>query len=104
MPGKNPRLNPLHARKQLLVAASELNRAQLVQECATMAEQTHALACQAMSLKSFVSVAASLFAGLAPFRRKKPATAAKPSWLQTVLNGAQLVSTLWQTFRPQNRG
>jgi hypothetical protein len=103
MSGKNPRLNPLNTRKQLLVAASELNRAQLVQEFATMTEQTQALACQALSLKSFVSVAASLFAGFVPFRPRKPAIAAKPSWLQTVLKGAQLVCTLGQTFRPQNR-
>jgi hypothetical protein len=104
MSRKNPRLNPLNTRKQLLIAASELNRAQLVQEFATMAEQTQALACQAVSIKSFVSVAASLFAGLAPFRSKQPATAAKSSWLQTVLKGAQLFSSLWQTLRPQNRG
>ena len=28
--GKNPRMNPLESRKQLLIAESELNRAQLV--------------------------------------------------------------------------
>lgn len=103
MSGKNPRLNSLNPHKQLLIVASELNRAQLVQEFTTMTEQTHALACQAMSIKSFFSVAASLFAGFAPFRRRKPAAAAKPSCLQTVLQGAELVSTLWQTFRPKNR-
>ena len=35
--GKKPRLNPLESRKQLLIAESELNRAQLVQEWQTMA-------------------------------------------------------------------
>ena len=35
--GKKPRLNPLESRKQLLIAESELNRAQLVQEWQAMA-------------------------------------------------------------------
>ena len=35
MSGKNPRMNPLESRKQLLIAESELNRAQLVQELET---------------------------------------------------------------------
>jgi hypothetical protein len=40
---------------------------------------------------------------LAFFRRQKSApTAEKPSWLQTLLKGAGLFSTLWQSFRPQN--
>ena len=34
--GDNPRVNPLESRKRLLVAQSELNRAQLVQEWVAM--------------------------------------------------------------------
>jgi len=103
MSGKNPRLNPLAARKQLLVAASELHRAQLVQEFHAMADEARALAKQATTFRSFASATATLVAGLASFQRKRPATAEKPSWLQTILKGAGLVSTFWQTFRSQNR-
>ena len=34
--GKNPRVNPLNTRKRLLIAESELNRAQLTQEWGTL--------------------------------------------------------------------
>jgi hypothetical protein len=102
MSGKNPHLNPLTSRKELLIAESELNRAQLFQEWQTMADDVHALARKAGIIGSWVSVAASLVAGLASFRRKKPSPAAeKPSWWQTLLKGAGLVSTLWQALRPQ---
>jgi hypothetical protein len=102
--GKNPRMNPLESRKQLLIAESELNRAQLVQEWQAMADEVHSLANQARTISSFVSAAASLVAGLASFRRKKSAPGAeKPSWWQTLLKGAQLVGSLWSEFRSQGR-
>ncbi len=97
-------MNPLASRKKLLIAESELNRAQLVQEWQTMADEVHALANQARTITSFASAAASLVAGIASFRRKKSVPAdEKPSWLKTILKGAGLVSTIWQTFRSQGR-
>jgi hypothetical protein len=93
-------MNPLKSRKQLLIAESELNRAQLVQEWETMTDEVHSLTCQARTIGSFASATASLIAGLASFGRKKPAPAPeKPSWLQTVLKGTGLVSNLWLAFR-----
>jgi hypothetical protein len=105
MSGKNPRLNPLASRKQLLIAESELNRAQLVQDWQAVADEAQAVADRARTLGSVVSTTASLVAGLVSFRRKKSApAAAKPSWWQTILKGAELISTVWQVFRPQGRG
>ena len=105
MSGKNPRLNPLASRKQLLIAESELNRAQLVEDWQTMADDVHALADRARTIRSLASAAASLVAGLAACRRKASAPAdAKPSWLQTLLQGAQLAASLWSEFRPQGCG
>ncbi|HKI70726.1 MAG TPA: hypothetical protein VKA67_14155 [Verrucomicrobiae bacterium] len=96
-------MNPLESRKQLLIAESELNRAQLVQEWQTMTDDVHALARKARINGSRVSIAASLVAGLAFFRRKKSASAAaKPSWLQTILKGAGLFSAIWSKFRPRS--
>ena len=105
MSGKNTRMNPLKSRKQLLIAESELNRAQLVQELETIKGKFHSLANQARTVSSLVSAAATLIAGLASFRHKKESAPAaeKPSWLQTIVKGAGLVSTVWQAFRPQNR-
>ena len=56
----------------------------------------------AKSLGPIASSAAVLVAGLAAFRRGKPAGAdAKPSWRQTILKGAGLISTFWLAFRLQ---
>ena len=102
--GKNPRLNRLESRKQLLIAESELNRAQLLQEWRTMADEVHALAEQARTIRSLASAAASLVAGVASFRRKKSASGAgKSSWWQSLLKGAQWASSLWTEFRPSDR-
>ncbi len=104
MSGKNRCLNPLASRKQLLIAESELNRAQLVQDWQAVADGVHAVADRAGTLGSVVSATASLVAMLASFRHQKSAPVAeKSSWLQTILKGAELMSTVWQVFRPRDR-
>ena len=98
-------MNSLESRKRLLIAESELNRAQLVQEWQTMTDEVHSLTSQARTISSIASAAASLVAGLASCRRKASAPAAeKPSWWQTILKGAGLVSSFWQAFRSQGCG
>jgi len=93
-------MNPLESRKKLLIAESELNRAQLVQDWQTMADEAHSLANRARTISSFASAAVSLVAGLVSCQRKKSAPAnVKPSWLQTILKGAQLAGLLWSEFR-----
>jgi hypothetical protein len=102
--GKKPRLNPLKSRKQLLIAESELNRAQLVGDMAALTADVHMIADRAKSFGSIASAAAVLVTGLAAFRRDKPVdTDAKPSWLQTIFKGAGLISSLWLAFRPRGR-
>jgi hypothetical protein len=93
---------PLASRKKLLVAESELNRAQLVQAWQTIADEGRALAGQVRTVRSLVSAAASLAAGLASLRRKKTAPAGeKLPWWQAILKGAGLAGSLWSEFRPQ---
>lgn len=102
--GKGPRMNPLELRKQLLIAESELNRAQLIEEMAVLKAGIHTLTDRAKSFGSITSAAALLVTGLAAFRRGKSVVAAgKSSWPQTILKGAGLVSTLWLAFRSQVR-
>ena len=105
MSEKNPRMNPLASRKQLLIAESELNRAQLVHELKIMADEVHSLTNQVRTISSLASAAGTLIAGLASFRRKKESAPAaeKPSWLQTIVKGAGLISTIWSAFRTQGR-
>jgi len=95
-------MKPLESRKQLLIVESELNRAQLVQEWQVMRAEVHSLADQVKTIRSMASATAMLVAGLASCRRKKAEpTAEKPSWWRTLLKGAGLVGTFWQTFRAQ---
>ena len=101
---KNSRLNPLESRKRHLLAKSELNRAQMMQDMAALTAEARALSGRAKSLGLIASSAAMLVSGVAAFRRGKPADAeAKPSWLRTVLKGAGFVSNLWLASRPKGR-
>jgi hypothetical protein len=96
-------MKALESRKQLLIAESELNRAQLVHEMRTMAGEVHALVQQAQTITSFASAAASLVAGLSSFRRtKSPPAPGKPSWWQTLGKVARMVSTFWSEFRSRD--
>jgi len=105
MSGKNLRMNSLELRKQLLLAESELNRAQLAGDMVALKSGVRTLANRAKSFESIASSAAILVAGLAAFRRGEPANiGAKPSWPQIILKSASLVSTLWLAFRSPNRG
>jgi len=98
-------MNSLASRKKLLIAESELNRAQLVQDWQMMTDEVHALTSQARTITSFASAAASLVTGLLSFRHKKSAPVdEKPSWLKTVLKGAGQLSNFWQAFRTPGRG
>jgi hypothetical protein len=98
-------MNSLELRKQLLLAESELNRAQLAGDMAALKSGVRTLANRAKSFESIASSAAILVAGLAAFRRGKPANAGtKPSWPQIILKSASLASTLWLAFRSTNRG
>ena len=96
-------MNPLESRKKLLLAESELNRAQLVQEWHTLAGDVHALTESAKTIGFIASAAASLVAGLATLRQKQSAPIVKKiSWLQTILRGAELAGSLWTKFRSQH--
>jgi hypothetical protein len=83
-----------------LLAESELNRAQLVQDLQTMADETRSLVHQAQTISRLASFAATLVVGLMSCRRKaSPPAAAKPSWMSTIVKVAGLFSTFWSEFR-----
>jgi hypothetical protein len=97
-------MTALKSRKQLLVAESELNRALLRQDWQTLAEEAGALARQAGTIRSMVSAAAALAAGLASCRRAAAApAAAKAPWWRTLLKGAGLVGSFWSEMRKPGR-
>jgi hypothetical protein len=97
-------MKSLESRKQLLIAESELNRAQLVQEWRTMTGNVHSLADQARTLRGFASAAVTLMAVMASCRNSAAAPAAeKPSWVQTLVKVAAMVSTLWSAFSARRK-
>jgi len=98
-------MNPLASRKKLLIAESELNRAQLAQELQAITDKVHSFANQVGTVSSLAAAAATLIAGIVSLRHKKePEPAAeKPSWLKTIVKGAGLASSVWSAFRSSRR-
>jgi len=93
-------MNALESRKQLLIVESELNRVQLAADIAVLKAGVRGVTDRAKSFSTIASSIAALMAGLVAFRRGNPADGgAKPSWLQMILKGAGLVSTLWLAIR-----
>lgn len=100
MRGKTSHVSPLQARKKLLLAESELNRNLMVHEWEAMTDEARAVAVQAGTMGSLASNAASLVAGLAAFQGKRPIPVLqKLSWLNSLLKGGGIISTLWFALR-----
>lgn len=99
-----PRVNAQESRKQQLIAESELNRVEVLQEWQTMTTGIRGLADRAKAVGAVASAAALFVAGVSAFRRSKPLPAAtRPSWYRTLLNGAQLAGSLWLLFRARSK-
>lgn len=96
--GKASHVSPLASRKQLLIAESELNRAQLSEEWQTMAQGVRDLAHRTKTIGAWAS--ALLLAGVKALRRDPlvPGTA-KSFWFHKIVNGARLASTIWCAYR-----
>src|SRR5208337_3744941 len=62
--GRTSHLSPLESRKRLLIAESELNRAQLSEEWQTMRHGARDLARRAKTIAAWASSAALLAAGV----------------------------------------
>jgi hypothetical protein len=102
MSGKNLRVNSIELRKELLLAESELNRAQLGRELDELKAGFDSVAHRVKTFGGMASAAGAVVAGLAAFKRGRNAGAAtKPSWLQLLLKNAGLISSLWLAFRPR---
>ena len=93
-------MKPLQARKQLLVAESELNRIQLIAECEKLGTGFRSVTGNARKFSEIASSAAVLVAALAAlWQRKHAAPKARPSWLRAIFESARLVSSIWHVFR-----
>jgi hypothetical protein len=99
MSGETPYLNPLKSRKRLLIAESELNRAQLSEEWRTMAHGVGSLAHRAKTIGAWTSAAAFLVVGVSGLRRGPRAVGVKSGRFPRLLNGVRLASAIWLAFR-----
>jgi len=98
-----PLVSPLQLRKELLIAESELNRAQLINEWETATEWHRTLSAGVRTVGSAASAAALLVSGMRAFRHKRNTqNGAEASWLQPVIQGAGLISSLWVAFRSRS--
>ena len=104
MSGHNRHMSPLESRKRLLVAESELNRAQLLEEWHEMTVGVRTLGARVKSVGSLASAAALFVSGVSAFRGgRESANGEKHSWLQMALKGAKVAGSIWLAFRARRR-
>ena len=102
--GKDHQVSPLESRKELLIAESEFNRAQLAGDLAVLTAGVRNLTARAKTVSALASAAALLVAGASAFRRPRAsANGAKSSWLETALKGAQVAGSIWLACRGRGR-
>jgi hypothetical protein len=100
MSRKLPRISPLEMRKDLLIAESELNRAQLRETWDAATEWQGSLSAGARVAGSIASAAALVASGVRAFRNQRGSqNGAEVSWLQPLIKGAGLIATLCGAFR-----
>lgn len=96
-------MNDLATQKQLLLAESALNRAQLVQDLTALTGEVQALTDRAVAIGTLTTSAVVLVEGLvglatkARAQPKEPETA--PSWFQAALTGTSLLSQVWRWWQ-----
>jgi hypothetical protein len=95
-------MNSLALQKQLLVAESELNRAQLKVAMAEIKSGVHYRVHHGASISEIATAAAVLALDVTatPSIQKSVANS-KHRWLKGTLKGAALISTVWLAFQAQ---
>jgi len=92
-------------RKDLLIAESELNRAQLREEWEAATKWHYTLRAGARTVGSIASAVALLVSGVRAFRCKGDTrNGVGASWLQPLIKGAGLIASICETFRSRNEG
>ena len=101
MPGTNIHLKPLAVRKQLLLVESEVNRAQLMNECLALKDQVDALSHRAHTvMESFHSTIDVVHNGIATARAAVDGLHRNKSPLfSTIINGVRIGSSIWGAIR-----
>ncbi len=106
MPGKRTFVNSLETRKQLLVAESELNRAELLREIGGLKKEVVRVKKQVQAAGSIASTVALAATAFSIFRRRstKPTASAtngraKMPWIFSLIEGARVGASLFSKVR-----
>jgi len=94
-------MNARELRKQLLIAESEINRIQWTAEKAALHSGLHTITHGVTSVGAIASSVVMLTSNLAAIPRKQRIAGTKTSRLQTMLNGAVLISSVWLALLPR---
>ena len=93
---KNPHVSPLQVRKKLLLAESELHRAELVRELKELKGEVEHIKSHLKTVGSIASSAALAASAFSLFRRHLSRNGSgKPSWISTALAGARIGTSLF---------
>lgn len=106
MPRQTSRLNPLAARKRLLLMESELNRATLEEAIGEWKDEFDRSREQLTRLTSIASLAgkvASALPAMGNLFRRRPGTGSKKAKLPFWLNGVMTGTSLWLLVRSFRR-
>lgn len=102
--GRKPKLTALEVRKQLLVAESEVNRASMQEDWATLQAETQLLLEKGRSIFSIASTAAVATAGFSALRGIwSSGQNGKTPWLTRLLKIARVGASLWFTSRSRGQ-
>lgn len=94
----------LSSRKQFLIAENNLSRDLLTEEFISLRSGFHQITGRADSFKAFASSAALVLTGLAAFQRgRNKNLTVKSSWINSLVKGAGLASTVWLAFQLPGR-
>lgn len=103
---KKSKLTPIHARKELLVAESELNRLELIKDLDHLKNEFNRVKRQTVVVGSVLSSVGLLATVASVFRRggaKHSNGSAEPKpkapWLATALEGARLGTSVFMKIR-----
>jgi len=106
MPGKKSKLTVLAARKQLLLAESELNRQKLIREMHGWKHEFEVSKHELTSIGSLASLTTKLAATFAAAGRAfghSHGHKGKKSWVSSLINGATTGTSLWYLVRSLRR-
>jgi len=100
--GESFGMKALEARKRLLIAESDLNRAKMAEDLAVVKAGLHSYSGRVKSIGVIASSVAGIVAGLAALRSRKAKNEGKLSWMNMILKAAGLVSSIWLAIRAKD--